>query len=102
MTVDVRDYDSMFTILVSETIPFEVTFKQDSEVKVNIDWAEWELRNGKPLPPPSPGKLKEATSKAAECLETRGDERSIRAAAALRQYGEDYTTEKGREEQLGT
>ena len=106
MDTDVRDYDWMLTIKQkvdingnSSNIPFEVTVSEDNRVKVFIDWDKWGLEW---MPPK--GKVREAALKAGEHLAVGADERRASVASALKEYGEQYTTEIGRRErgkQLG-
>ena len=97
--IDVRDYGGMLTIKHSITIAFEITVSEDNRAKVVINWDEWGLAR---MPPKA--KVREAALKAAEHLASGADERLASVASALKEYGEQYTTEIGRRErgkQLG-
>ncbi len=111
MEIDVQDYDWMLTIKQnvdingnSSAIPFEVTFGEDNRVKVVIDWDKWGLASVPPGAMPPVAKVRQAALKAGEQLAAGADERRVSVASALKEYGEQYTTEIGRLErgqQLG-
>ena len=99
--VDVQDYNSALTIFVKVDnelrIPFVVSIGEGNDISVCIDWAA----PGLPDVALSPaGRFREAAKKAAEHLEIDADERLANMATALRVYGENYTTNKGRQERL--